>query len=205
MNSKNLISIGCLSAFAFASSCAAFQIAQDVQQGRNALHSGQPATAVSYLRRAADRDPNYHAPDPLGESVLTYLGRAHYEMGNFSEAQNVLEKALANDPQDHTAHLYLGLTYLRSGDQDRGRREVESGLKGIHATLESLASSPYRGIFWDNGRPIRSEIQRALGGKLESAELVRVAEWVGSKLDEEVEIARRDEVQERYQRGGGDN
>ena len=88
MNSKNLISIGCLSAFAFASSCAAFQIAQDVQQGRNALHSGQPATAVSYLRRAADRDPNYHAPDPLGESVLTYLGRAHYEMGNFSEARS---------------------------------------------------------------------------------------------------------------------
>ena len=205
MNSKNLLLlVGCFSAFVFIASCAALQIAQDVQQGRNALRTGQPAAAVSYLRRAADLDPNYHAPDVLGESVLTYLGRAYYEMGNFLEARNVLEKALANHPQDHTAHLYLGLTYLRSGDQDRGRREVESGLKGIYATLESLASSPYQGIFWDPGRPIRSEIQRALGGKLESAQLVGVAEWVGSKLDEEVEIARRDETRERYQRGGDD-
>jgi tetratricopeptide (TPR) repeat protein len=157
---------------------------------------------VIYLRRVAGRDPNYRAPDLLGESVLTYLGRAYYEMGNFSEARNVLEKVLAKHPQDHTAHLYLGLTYLRSGDQDRGRHEVESGLKGIYATLESLASSPYRGIFWDPGRRIRSEIQTALSGKLESAELVGVAEWVGSKLDEEVDIARRDELRDRYFRAG---
>jgi tetratricopeptide (TPR) repeat protein len=203
MNSKkNLLLVGWFSAFTFVSSCTALQVGQDVQQGRNALHTGQPATAVSYLGRAADLDPNYHAPDPLGESVLTYLGRAYYEVGNFSEARNVLEKALANRAQDDTAHLYLGLTYLRSGDEDRGRREVESGLKGIHVTLESLASSPYRGIFWDPGRRIRSEIQRALGGKLGSGELVSVAEWIGSNLDEEVEIARRDEVRERYQRGG---
>jgi tetratricopeptide (TPR) repeat protein len=202
MNSNNRLLVGCFAALIFASSCAALQIAQDVQQGRNALHTGQPAIAVSYLRRAADRDSNFLAPDPLKESVLTYLGRAYYEMGNFSEARNILEKALANRPQDHTAHLYLGLTYLRSGDQDRGRREVESGLKGIYATLETLARSPYRGIFWDPERRIRSEIQRALSGKLESAELVSVAEWVGNKLDEEVEIARRDEVRDRYFRGG---
>jgi tetratricopeptide (TPR) repeat protein len=202
MNPKNLLLVGCLSPFIFASSCTAFQIAQDVQQGRNALHTGQPATAVSYLRRAADLNPNYHTSDTLSEGVLTYLGRAYYEMGNFSEARNVLEKALANHPQDHTAHLYLGLTYLRSGDRDRGRREVESGLKGIYAKLESLASNPYRGIFWDPGRQIRSEIQRAAGGKLESAELVSVAEWVGSELDEEVEIARRDELRNTYFKGG---
>jgi tetratricopeptide (TPR) repeat protein len=194
--------VGFLSTLIFASSCTALQIAQDVQQGRNALHTGQPATAVSYLRRAADLNPNYHAPDTLGEGVLTYLGRAYYEMGNFSEARNVLEKALANDPQDHTAHLYLGLTQLRSGDRDRGRREAETGLKGTYAKLESLTSNPYHGIFWDSGRQIRSEIQTALGGKLESAELVRVAEWVGSKLDEEVEIARRDELRNTYFRAG---
>jgi len=186
----------------FASGCAALQIAQDVQQGRHALHIGQPATAVSYLRRAADLDPNYHASDPLRESVLAYLGRAYYETGNLSEARKVLEKALANDKEDHGARLYLGLTQLRSGDQNRGRREVESGLEGIQATLEGLAASPYRGIFWDPGRQIRSEIRRALGGKLEPAELVAAGEWIGSRLDEEVELARRDELQQRYFRGG---
>jgi len=186
----------------FASGCAALQIAQDVQQGRHALHIGQPATAVSYLRRAAELDPNYHAPDPLRESVLAYLGRAYYETGNLSEARNILEKALANDKEDHVARLYLGLVQLRSGDQNRGRREVESGLEGIQATLEDLAASPYRGIFWDPGRQIRSEIRRALGGKLEPAELVAAGEWIGSRLDEEVELARRDELQQRYFRGG---
>ncbi|HEU4341898.1 MAG TPA: tetratricopeptide repeat protein [Candidatus Binatia bacterium] len=202
MNSNKLLVLGPFSTFIFIASCTAVQIAQDVQQGRNALHIGHPAAAVSYLRRAADLDPNYHAPDVLGEAVLTYLGRAEYESGNFSEAQTVLAKALAVNQQDHTALLYSGLTQLRNGDRARGRRDVESGLKGIHARLESLASSPYRGIYWDPGREIRSEIQRALGGKLESAELVSMAEWVGRKVEDEVNIARRDELRDRYLRRG---
>jgi tetratricopeptide (TPR) repeat protein len=202
MHARSRLIQGCFSALLFASGCAALQIAQDVQQGRHALHIGQPATAVSYLRRAADLDPNYHAPDPLRESVLAYLGRAYYETGNLSEARKVLEKALANDREDHGARLYLGLVQLRSGDQNRGRREVESGLEGIQATLEGLAASPYRGIFWDPGRQIRSKIRRALGEKLEPAELVAAGEWIASRLDEEVEIARRDELRERYFRGG---
>jgi tetratricopeptide (TPR) repeat protein len=202
MNSNNLLLLGHFSTFIFLASCAGLQIAQDVQQGRNALNTGQPVTAVGYLRRAADLDPNYHAPDVLGESVLTYLGRAEYETGNFSAAQIVLAKALAGNEQDHTARLYLGLTQLRSGDGDRGRRDVETGLKGIHARLESLGGSPYSGIYWDPARQIRSEIQRTLGGKVESTELIRMAEWVGMKLEDEVNIARRHELRDRYLRRG---
>jgi tetratricopeptide (TPR) repeat protein len=186
----------------FVTGCTTLQIGQDVQLGRNALRARQPAIAVSYLRQAADLDPNYRAPDPLRESVLTYLGRAYYEQGNFSEARNVLEKALANNPDAHSARLYLGLALLRSGDQERGRREVESGLKGIYAALQGLATSPYRGIFWDPQKKIRSEIQRALNEKLDQTELITIGEWIGSKLDEEVEVARRDELRERFFRGG---
>jgi tetratricopeptide (TPR) repeat protein len=164
--------------------------------------AGQPAAAVSYLRRAAALDPNYHAPDALGVSVLTYLGRAEYETGNLAEAQVALAKALASNDQDNTARLYSGLTQLRSGDGQRGRREVESGLQGINAKLENLASSPFRGIFWDPERQIRSEIQRALNGKLDSAELINVAEGVGRKFEEEVQLARRDELRSTYFRGG---
>src|SRR5207247_7668458 len=134
--------------------------------------------------------------------VLAYLGRAYYETVNLSTGTNILENALANDQEDDVARLYLALVQLRSGDQNRGQREVESGLEGIQATLEDLAASPYRGIFWDPGRQIRSEIRRALGGKLEPAELVAAGEWIGSRLDEEVELARRDELQQRYFRGG---
>ena len=81
-------------------------------------------------------------------------------------------------------------------------RDIETGLKGIHARLEDLASSPYSGIYWDPARQIRSEIQRALGGKLESAELIRIAESVGMKLEDEVNLARRHELRDRYLRRG---
>lgn len=192
-----------MSALIFLAGCASLQVAGSVQQGRNALHAGQPAAAVSYLRSAADLDPNYRAPDPLRESVLTYLGRAYYEAGNFSEAQTVLEKALANDKDDHMARLYLGLVRLRSGDEDAGRREVESGLKGIYATLESLSTNPLRGMFWDPRRQLRSEIQTVLSGKLAPSEFISAAEWIGSQLDEEVDKARRDEVRDTYGSGGG--
>src|SRR5207253_873707 len=138
MHARSRLIQGCLSALLFASGCAALQIAQDVQQGRHALHIGQPATAVSYLRRAAELDPNYHAPDPLRESVLAYFGWVYYEIGNFSEARKVFEKALANDKEDHVVRFYFGLIQLRSGDQNCGWCEVESGFEGIQATLEGL-------------------------------------------------------------------
>src|SRR5207249_10458939 len=144
MHARSRLIQRCFSALLFASGCAALQIAQDVQQGRHALHIGQPATAVSYLRRAADLDPNYHAPDPLRESVLAYLGRAYYETGNLSEARKVLENALANDKEDHVARLYLGLVQVRDGDQNRGRREVRRGMEGSESIVEGLGERDYR-------------------------------------------------------------
>ena len=83
------------------------------------------------------------------------------------------------------ADFYLGLLRLRGGDQNSGRREVGTGLKKIYATLESLATSPYQGIYWDPERKIRSEIQTVLSGKITPTELLAEAEWIGRQLDEE--------------------
>jgi tetratricopeptide (TPR) repeat protein len=202
MNARNLpVPAACFSALILFAGCASLQVSGYVQRGRNALHAGAPATAVSYLRSAADLDPNYHTPGPLHGSVLTYLGRAYYETGNLTEARTVLEKALANDKEDYMAGFYLGLLRLRGGDQDSGRREVETGLKRIYAALESLSTSPYQGIFWDPGRTIRSKIQTILSDKITSTEFLAEAEWIGRQLDEEIEKAQRDEVEDRYFRG----
>src|SRR5439155_16648052 len=82
MNPRNLpVPAACFSALILFAGCAGLQVSGYLQQGRNALRAGKPATAVSYLRSAADLDPNYHAPDPFHGSVLTYLGRAYYETG----------------------------------------------------------------------------------------------------------------------------
>jgi tetratricopeptide (TPR) repeat protein len=173
--------------------------------GRNALQTGQSQVAVGYLRNAAALDPNYTIPYSIRESVWTYLGRAYYEIGNFPEARRALERALSNDKDDPLARLYFGLTLLRSGDQQEGRRETENGLRGINNLLNRLASSPSNGIYWDPTRQIRSDIQRALAnGTLEPAEFITLAQRVGSQLDEEIDNVRRDESRDKYNRGGGD-
>ena len=99
------------------------QVAHEVQLGRNALQTGQPQVAVAYLRNAAELDPSYETPYSIRESVWTYLGRAYYEVGNFPEARRALEKALSKDKDDPLARLYLGLTLLRSGNQQEAPRD----------------------------------------------------------------------------------
>jgi tetratricopeptide (TPR) repeat protein len=183
--------------------CAGIQVAGDVQAGRNALHSGRPNDAVSYFIRAAEVDPAYKTPYRFPVGVFTYLGRAYYETDRNEEAGKALEKALSLDKDDSLAHLYLGLTLLRTGDRERGRKEVEGGLKGIHETFEYIGSNNIHGIFWDPARMIRSDIERTLASKTDESQLAIAAQRIGSDVEEEIYKARRDESQ--GPRGGGDS
>ena len=197
MKTPDKLILTCLSALLFASGCAGLQVSQDVLSGRNALQTGKPEAAVGYLRRAVDADPNYTLPNRLEESSLALLGRAYYEIGNFPEARTSLERAIARDQNDHMARLYLGLTLIKAGDQERGRHEVESGLKGINEWLEYVSSRGYSGQFWDPARDIRSDIQRGLASTVSTPDLIVIAQRVGVKFDEEPERALRDELRDR--------
>src|SRR5262245_59041468 len=190
--------------FVILSGCVGSQAAKEVQLGRNALQTGQPQVAVGYLRNAAELDPHYKTPYSIRESVWTYLGRAYYEVGNFPEARRALEKALSDNKDDPLARLYLGLTLLRAGDQQAGRRETEAGLRGVNNLLNRLASSPSRGLYWYPTRRIRTDFQKALStiDTLDSAELITMGERVGRRLDEEIDNARLDESRDKYNRTG---
>jgi tetratricopeptide (TPR) repeat protein len=199
MKTKQLLMPTCLAALVYFSGCAGIQVAGDVQAGRNALQTGRPNDAVGYLMRAADVDPTYKIPYRVPVGVLAYLGRAYYETGRDDEARNTLEKAVSLNKDDSLAHLYLGLTLLRTGDRDRGRKEIESGLKAIHETLEYIASDRIYGYFWDPARTIRSDIDKTLASKLDDSQLTVAALRIGSEFDEEIDQARRD----RFRRRGG--
>jgi tetratricopeptide (TPR) repeat protein len=203
MASKKLLLPGCLALLTFFSACTALQVGQDVQLGRSALQMGHPEVALGYLGRAAELDPNYTLPYTLRESVLTYLGRAYYETGNFAAARSTLEKALARNKEDDLARLYLGLSLIRGGDLDRGRREAEAGLKGIYEWLENISNISSSGIFWDPGRLIRSEIAKTLAAKSDPSEFVAAAQRIARDFDEEVDRARKDEIYTQYGRTGG--
>jgi tetratricopeptide (TPR) repeat protein len=177
------------------------QVEQDVQDGRSALLTGQSDDAVNYFGRAAESNPNYKSPHALGESVWTYLGRAYYETGKYPEARTALDKALASDKNDYVAQLYLGMTLVRSNDQDRGLAEMKTALNGIHEWLENLTSKSAEGAYWDPNKQIRKTIETALAEKPSAIELVVIAQRVGKQLEEEIGRAERDKVRALYDQG----
>jgi tetratricopeptide (TPR) repeat protein len=201
MTGKNNLLASCFSVLLLVSGCTALHVGQDVQSGRNALQTGRSEDAVGFLTRAAAQDPDYKIPYRLRGSVLAYLGRAQYETARDSEARATLENAIRRDADDYLAHLYLGLTLLRSGDRNRGAEEMRIGLKGLYDWLEYIASDSQFGPFWDPTGRIRGDILKALALKPDSPELVEIAQRVGSLVDEEVDRARRDEARTIYNRG----
>jgi tetratricopeptide (TPR) repeat protein len=128
---------------------------------------------------------------------LTYVGRSQYILGRLPEARQSLEKALSVYPDDYLARIYLGLTLLRSGEDSRGLKELDSGLKGLYDWLEYMnRSMPYT-AFWDPRREIRSEIEKDLAmlssKDADRQQLISSAEWIGQRMEEEIDLVRRDE------------
>jgi tetratricopeptide (TPR) repeat protein len=203
MKTKKFLVPTLFSTLIFASGCAGFQAASDVLAGRNALQTGRPNDAIGPLTRAAAVDPNYKIPYRIPESVWTYLGRAYYETARYAEARKALEKALSLDPHDSLAQVYLGLSQLRSGDRERGRKTAEGGLKGLHETIEFITADNVHGQFWDPGRSIRTDIEKTLAGKLTDSEFESAASRIGNDFDNEIDRARRDEALSRGGGGGG--
>jgi tetratricopeptide (TPR) repeat protein len=198
---RKLLIPSAVAALVFVTGCARVQVEQDVQDGRSALLTGRSDDAVNYFGRAAESNPNYKSPHALGESVWTYLGRAYYETGKYPDARTALDKALASDKNDYVAHLYLGMTLVRSNDQDRGLAEMKTALNGIHEWLENLTSQSSEGAYWDPNKQIRKTIETALAEKPSAIELVVIAQRVGKQLEEEIGRAERDKVRALYDQG----
>jgi len=192
--------IAAISLSLFISACSG--VGGDVQAGRNALQTGRPNDAVGYLVRAADTDPNYKIPYRIRAGVLGYLGRAYLETGKEHEAWQTLERAVTLDKDDPFAHLYLGIALIRTGERERGRKEINEGLRAIYDTLESIAQDRIFGYFWDPGMEIRNDIRKSLAAKLDDTDLAIAAERIGRQFDQEIDRARRDEAQSR---GGGES
>lgn len=178
--------------------CAGFQTAGEVNSGRQALLVNQPETALAYFLAAADRDPDFvYQSVYFREGIWTYVGRTQYATGKLNESRQSLERALAKDQDDHMARLYLGLTLMRSGDSTRGIKEIESGMKGLHDWLEYIERTRPFEAYWDPTREIRGAIEKDLekisAKDLDPKQLIANAEWLGERMESEIDRARRDE------------
>jgi tetratricopeptide (TPR) repeat protein len=178
--------------------CAAYQVAGQVQSGRQALLINNNEQALAYFQQAAQSNPDYIFQSGLyRETIWTYIGRSQYNLGRLKEARQSLEKALSFYPDDNLARIYLGLTLLRSGEDARGLKELDSGLKGLYDWLEDINRAMAFTAFWDPQREIRSEIEKDLqmlsGKDVDRQQLISSAEWIGKRMEEEIDLVRRDE------------
>jgi tetratricopeptide (TPR) repeat protein len=191
------------------SGCASFQAGTDVEAGRNAYLVGNNAVALGYFEKAADLDPNYVYGTALRQNIWSYVGRSEYSASQLPQAQNSLEKALSLNKEEDMARLYLGLTLVRSGNRPEGLKEIQGGMRGISAWIEYI-SQAHRfsfGQFWDTTREIRAAIQEDLAmsdsKELDWQKLISDGEWLGKRVEEEIDLARRDEREDRLRDSSG--
>jgi len=192
--------------FAFAalifSGCAALG---EVQTGRYDLLYGDSNKALAHFQRAAAIDPQFLYYSVFPQGVWTYVGRAYYNTGKYPEARQAFERALTRYERDHLARLYLGLVLGRDGDRPRGLKEIQAGTKGLYDWIENAAYGTHYGRYWDPGRDIRGGIEQNL--KLTNAKepdwpkVISGGEWLGKRMEEEIDRARRDETDDRFRDG----
>jgi tetratricopeptide (TPR) repeat protein len=194
----NQVKISLLMCVLISSGCASFRTLGQIERGRHALIAESTDEALVLFEEAARNNPNYiYSYRFFRESVWTYLGRAQYAKGMLDQARVSFERALSILPEDHLARLYLGLISARTADRSRALKELESAMKGLHEFLEyANYSGPFE-FRWDPAREIRSELERNLamiqGKDVDWDKLIISAQWIGRRIEQEIDYVRRDE------------
>ena len=185
------------------SACTSFYAGGDVAAGRRAMLAGNNEAALAYFQSAAQIDPSYKYGTAFQQGIWSYVGRSEYAVGRLPQARETLEKALTTNRDEDIARLYLGLTYARIGDRQRGLKEIEGGMRGINDWLEWVTEA-HRfsfGQFWDPAREIRTAIQGDLamisGREFDWQKLITDGEWIAKRMEEETDKARLDESRTR--------
>ena len=208
---KTKISLALFSLFVFLAGCTSLRTGGELQYGRQALLAGNSEAALGYFQSAANRDPNYiyATGSSPKQGVWSYVGRSEYLTGRFPDARKNLERALSANRQEDIARLYLGLTLAREGDRQRGLKEIESGMRGINGFLDYINQAQRFSIgqFWDPARDIRGAIQSDLamisGKDLDWQRLTADTEWLGIRMEQESDLARRQEIMDKTRDGEG--
>jgi tetratricopeptide (TPR) repeat protein len=186
----------------FLSGCDSFKIGGQFQSGRQAFLAKNYEEALTSFQQVAQSKPDYMFESVFyRQGVWNYIGRAQYHMGKFDDARWSLERALSVYQDDHLARLYLGLARARSGDSANGARDIQGGMKGLYDWLEYYESRRPFEAFWDPRREMRSAIEKDLamtsGGRMDEQRLLANAEWLGERMEDEIDQVRRQQSRQR--------
>ena len=187
--------------------CASFQTTSEAQRGRRALVLGQAEKALAHFESVAEINPNYRVNFSLWrEGIWSYIGRAYYEAGQLGAAHKALDKAISLGGQDHLARLYLGLVLARSGESRRSFQEMEKALQRIGEWLDYVERYNPSGKYWDPDQRLRAEIENNLAmlsaEKPDTRKIIANVEWLGKELEEEIDRARDEKIDDLFRRDG---
>ena len=187
--------------------CSAIQANTEIHKGRMALLNGMLELAIAHFEQATTIESTA-TYSPLQEGAWTYLGRANYEAKRYVEARKALQRALAINSDDGLARLYLGLTLAREGNHASGRKEVLGGLQSLNEMLNYIVYNTQSGPYWDPGSKIRNEL-RAAQAEAAAAnpildKLFSRLEGIGASVEQEIDLARRDQSFELRHNSGSD-
>jgi hypothetical protein len=207
---KTIYYFSVLTALLLAAGCTSVRTGGEVQYGRQALLEGKSEVALGYFYSAAQLDPSYvyATGSSPKQSVWSYVGRTEYLTGRLPQARQTLQRALAGNREEDITRLYLGLTLAKEGDRQAGLKEIESGMRGINNFLDYINQAQRYSIgqFWDPDYDIRAAIQSNLamisGKDLDWQRLTADTEWLGIRMEQESDLARRQEAQERSRDSG---
>lgn len=131
------------------------------------------------------------------ERVAALIRQRGISFQSTGAAESALKKVGAND---QLIREIKGIGAAQKGPMalgGQGIKEVETGMKELHVWLEQIPQNTSYGQFWDPGREIRSQLESNLrmisAGKIDTEKLLAGGEWIGLKIEQEADVARRDE------------
>jgi tetratricopeptide (TPR) repeat protein len=154
-------------ALLWAVACASLESQTDFLTGRRALLRGEPDNALSYFERVTRNNATF-VSDSVSprKSIWTYVGRAQYNSGRYTEARSAFEKALSHLSEDYVARLYFGLTLLRPSAARAPTnaftlQEVTYALREGVAPKRVVTLARERGVIFDLTKETESQLQNA--------------------------------------------
>jgi hypothetical protein len=117
-----------------------------------------------------------------------------------AESESPLRKAGADDLlMDEIKKIRAEASKRRKADEREQAKELTTALRAIRDQIDFL-NSTRPGMFWDPNNEIRAQIQTGLSllstPQPDWQKVLSTGEWVGQRLEEEIDLARRQESEE---------
>ena len=111
-------------------------IALQPQQTESYFHLGSMDVDAGNLGAAQEKFERVLRRAPLHAGALTGMGQVKFQEKKYSEAADLLEKAIAVQPRLRQSHYYLGLVDARLGRKEDSEKELQIARQIEHEEVE---------------------------------------------------------------------